>query len=108
MTRTTGQVTRETTTVAAVAPNDAQHAEIAADAFEIQVAAAAQWMTQPRFDGLIRLHSARDVAAQQGTIQPDYTIARTAAEAFYSRLRELFSQGRQMTTFGPYSPGQAV
>ncbi|MEO8461872.1 MAG: isocitrate lyase/phosphoenolpyruvate mutase family protein, partial [Chloroflexota bacterium] len=65
-------------------------------------------MTQPRFDGLVRLHSAREVAAQQGTIQPDYTIARTAAEAFYSRLRELFSQGRQMTTFGPYSPGQAV
>jgi isocitrate lyase len=108
MTRATGEVTRETTAVAAAAPNDAQHAEIAADAFEIQVAAAAQWMTQPRFDGLIRLHSAREVAAQQGTIQPDYTIARTAAEAFYSRLRELFSQGRQMTTFGPYSPGQAV
>jgi len=108
MTRATDQVTRESTTVAAAAPNNAQHAEIAADAFEIQVAAAARWMTQSRFDGLVRLHSAREVAAQQGTIQPDYTIARTAAEAFYSRLRELFSQGRQMTTFGPYSPGQAV
>jgi isocitrate lyase len=107
MTRTTGQVaTRETTTVAAA--NDAQYAEIAGNAFEHQVAAAARWMTQPRFDGIVRLHSAREVAAQQGTIQPDYTVARTAAEAFYSRLRELFSQGRQMTTFGPYSPGQAV
>lgn len=108
MTRATGRVTHETTTVAAAAPNDAQDAEIAADTFEIQVVAAARWMTQPRFDGLVRLHSAREVAAQQGTIQPDYTIARTAAEAFYSRLRELFSHGQQMTTFGPYSPGQAV
>jgi isocitrate lyase len=88
--------------------NDGQRGEIAANAFETQVAAAARWMTQPRFDGIVRLHSAREVAAQQGTIQPDYTVARTAAEAFYSRLRELFSEGRQMTTFGPYSPGQAV
>jgi isocitrate lyase len=48
------------------------------------------------------------VAAQQGTIQPDYTVARTAAEAFHGRLRELFSRGAQITTFGPYSPGQAV
>jgi isocitrate lyase len=48
------------------------------------------------------------VAAQQGTIQPDYTVARTAAEAFHARLRELFSRGEQITTFGPYSPGQAV
>src|SRR5688572_18576012 len=108
MTRATGQMTRETTTVAAAAPNDAQHAAIAAGALESQGADAARCMTQPRFDGLVRLHSAREVAAQQGSIQPDYTIPRTPAEAFYSRLRELFSQGRQMTTFGPYSPGQAV
>ena len=40
--------------------------------------------------------------------QPDYTVARTAAEAFYARLRELFAEGEQITTFGPYSPGQAV
>ena len=35
-------------------------------------------------------------------------MARTAAEGFYSRLRELFADGGQITTFGPYSPGQAV
>ena len=39
---------------------------------------------------------------------PDYTVARTAAEEFYARLRELFAERRQITTFGPYSPGQAV
>ncbi|HEX2756355.1 MAG TPA: isocitrate lyase ICL2 [Candidatus Limnocylindrales bacterium] len=75
---------------------------------EAQLAAASEWFAQPRFDGIVRLHTAREVAAQQGTIQPDYTVARTAAEAFHARLRELFSRGEQITTFGPYSPGQAV
>ncbi len=79
-----------------------------ADPFEIQVDAAREWFAQPRFEGIVRLHTAREVAAQQGTIQPDYTVARTAAEAFHARLRELFAEGRQITTFGPYSPGQAV
>jgi isocitrate lyase len=31
-----------------------------------------------------------------------------AAEQFYDRLRQLFAERRQITTFGPYSPGQAV
>jgi isocitrate lyase len=81
---------------------------IAMSTYETQVTAARKWFAQTRFDGIVRLHTARDVAAQQGTIQPDYTVARTSAEAFYSRLRELFSRGEQITTFGPYSPGQAV
>jgi isocitrate lyase len=76
--------------------------------FETQVTAAGAWFARSRFDGIVRLHTARDVAAQQGTIQADYTIARTAAEGFYSRLRELFAKGEQLVTFGPYSPGQAV
>jgi isocitrate lyase len=76
--------------------------------YETQVAAAREWRAQSRFDGIVRLHTAAEVAAQQGTIQPDYTVARIAAEGFYARLRELFGQGLQITTFGPYSPGQAV
>ena len=109
MTRATGvMATREAPDTAAAVLDDAEDAGSVTSAFDSQVAAAARWMTQPRFDGIVRLHSAREVAAQQGTIQLDYTVARTAAEAFYSRLRELFSQGRQITTFGPYSPGQAV
>ena len=82
--------------------------ETAMGSFETQVEAAREWFAQSRFDGIVRLHSARDVAAQQGKIQPDYTVARTAAEAFHARLRELFAEGGQITTFGPYSPGQAV
>jgi len=75
---------------------------------EARVQAIREWFASPRFDGIVRLHTARDVAAQQGTILPDYTVARSAAEAFHARLRELFSRGEQITTFGPYSPGQAV
>ncbi|MDQ2965530.1 MAG: isocitrate lyase ICL2 [Chloroflexota bacterium] len=80
----------------------------AMNSFETQVAVAREWFAQSRFDGIVRLHTAREVAAQQGTIQADHTVARTAAEGFYSRLRELFAEGGQITTFGPYSPGQAV
>jgi isocitrate lyase len=76
--------------------------------FDQQVAAARQWFTSPRFSGIVRLYSPRQVAEQQGTISGDYTVARRAAEEFYARLRELFEQRRQITTFGPYSPGQAV
>jgi isocitrate lyase len=77
-------------------------------AFDQQVAAAKDWFASPRFAGIVRLYSPRDVAEQQGTIFGDYTVARRAAEEFYARLRELFEQRKQITTFGPYSPGQAV
>ncbi len=68
----------------------------------------AQWFASDRFKGIIRLYSPRQVEEQRGTIRNDYTIARTAAEGFYARLRELFVQRKSITTFGPYSPGQAV
>jgi isocitrate lyase len=76
--------------------------------FDQQVADARQWFANPRFDGIVRLHTAQQVAEQQGTIRGDYAVARKAAEDFYARLRELFQQCKQITTFGPYSPGQAV
>ena len=76
--------------------------------FDRQVAAARQWFASPRFTGILRLYSPNQVAEQQGTISGDYTVARRAAEEFYARLRQLFHQRKQITTFGPYSPGQAV
>jgi isocitrate lyase len=76
--------------------------------FNQQVADAEQWFASPRFAGIVRLYSPREVAEQQGTILSDYTVARRAAEEFYARLRELFDQRNQITTFGPYSPGQTV
>ena len=109
MTPATGQTaTPEASEADTATPIASERVEIATNAFETQVAAAQAWFATSRFEGILRLHTAREVAAQQGTIQPDYTVARTAAEAFYSRLRELFSNGEQITTFGPYSPGQAV
>ena len=77
-------------------------------AFEQQIEAARKWFDSPRFKGIVRLYSPSDVAEQQGTIHGDYAVARAAAEGFYARLRELFEKRRQITTFGPYSPGQAV
>ncbi len=76
--------------------------------FEQDVAAMQRYFDSPRFDGIIRLYSARQVVEQRGTIPTDYTVARAAASAFYDRLRELFAQRKSITTFGPYSPGQAV
>ena len=76
--------------------------------FEQDVAATQRYFDSPRFDGIIRLYTARQVAEQRGTIPVDYTVAREAAAAFYVRLRELFAERKSITTFGPYSPGQAV
>lgn len=76
--------------------------------FEQAVAATQQYFDRPRFEGIIRLYSARQVAEQRGTIPSDYIVAREAAEAFYPHLRALFAQKKSITTFGPYSPGQAV
>ncbi len=78
------------------------------NSLEPEIGAAARWLASPRFEGLTRLYSARQVVEQQGTIPTDYTVARVAAEQFYDRLRHLFAERKQITTFGPYSPGQAV
>ncbi len=78
------------------------------DNFEKEVAETTEWMNGPRFEGLTRLYAARQVVEQRGTIELDYTVARNAADALYARLRELFAAGKSITTFGPYSPGQAV
>ncbi len=78
------------------------------NAFEQEVAEVTRWFESPRFEGIVRLYAPRQVVEQRGTIRNDYTVARMAAEAFYERLRELFGEGKSITTFGPYSPGQAV
>ncbi|MCZ6875140.1 MAG: isocitrate lyase/phosphoenolpyruvate mutase family protein [bacterium] len=76
--------------------------------FDQNVMDTKTWLAQPRFQDLTRLYSARQVVEQRGTIERDYTIAKQAAEAFYTLLRELYAKQQSITTFGPYSPGQAV
>jgi isocitrate lyase len=79
-----------------------------ASELEEKVQEVSGYFASPRFRAIIRLYSPRQVVEQRGTIGTDYPIARKAAEAFYTRLRELFAARKSITTFGPYSPGQAV
>ena len=76
--------------------------------FAEEVKITRDWFASPRFADILRLYTADQVVEQRGTIPVDYTIARDAAAAFYDRLHELFSEGKSITTFGPYSPSQAV
>ncbi len=76
--------------------------------FEDGVEGTRAWMTSERFAETTRLFSPRQVVEQRGTIPSDYIVARNAAERFYARLRELFDAKRSITSYGPYSPGQAV
>src|SRR6266487_4046258 len=76
--------------------------------FEREINETQEWFDSPRFAGIVRPYTARQVVEQRGTIGHDYTIAREAAAAFYDRLCELFAERKSITTFGPYSPGQAV
>lgn len=76
--------------------------------FDAQLAETKEWMSNPRFSGITRLYSARQVVQQRGTIRNEYAVACDAAEAFYDHLRDLFNHRKSITTFGPYSPGQAV
>jgi isocitrate lyase len=90
---------------------EAQRKSSSSDAmtpFEQEVAEAQRWFESPRFAGTTRLYTARQVVEQRGTIARDYTVAREAATAFYDRLRQLFAERKSITTFGPYTPGQAV
>jgi hypothetical protein len=64
------------------------------------------WFATPRFAGITRLHSARQVVEQRGTMRAT-TRSRKAAAAFHARLRELFAEPRSITTFRPCSSRQA-
>ena len=78
------------------------------DPLRDEVESIRSWMASDRFHGLTRLYGPRQVDEQRGAIAVDYPVARTAAERMHARLRELFAERRAITTFGPYSPGQAV
>ena len=62
--------------------------------FQQEVNETQEWFDGSRFDGITRLYSADQVVEQRGTIQHDYTIARTAAEAFYPRSWSYSRAGR--------------
>jgi len=76
--------------------------------FEREVADMRRWFESPRFAGMRRPYSAREVVEQRGRIRSEYRVARDAAEAFHAHLQQLFADKKCITTYGPYSPGQAV
>jgi isocitrate lyase len=78
------------------------------ESFEQEVIETGRWFSSPRFKEITRLYSPRQVVEQRGTILREYSIAKNAAVEFYELLRELSAGGKSISTFGPYSPGQAV
>ncbi len=76
--------------------------------FEEEIKRIQKYFNSPRFKGKIRLYSARQVVEQKGTIQQEYPVVKQMATEFYDLLRDLFKKGEQITSFGPYSPGQAI
>ena len=76
--------------------------------FVQEVAETQRYFESPRFEGITRLYTARQVVEQRGTIPVDYTVAREASRAFYARLRELFRSEEVHHHLRPVLPGQAV
>ncbi len=77
-------------------------------AYEEEIEALRAWMGSERFARISRVHTPAQVLEQRGTVPQEYTVARDAASQFHARLRELFAEGKSITSFGPYSPGQIV
>lgn len=78
------------------------------ETIEQRIEKTQKWFSSPRFEGITRIYTAREVVEQRGLIRSEYTVARGAAEGFHDMLRDLFARRSCVTTFGPYSPGQAV
>ena len=76
--------------------------------FEHEIAECEAWFASPRFNGIVRLHSARQVMEQRGSIPIDYPIARGRQKALRRGCASCSDRRKSITTFGPYSPGQAV
>ena len=56
--------------------------------FDEQVSDMRRWFESPRFEGIKRLYTAREVVEQRGTIRDEYSVARDAAAAFCRAGRE--------------------
>ena len=73
-----------------------------------KVAAAQEYMDGERFAGVTRLYSARQVAEQQGSIANRLRRGARERRGVLRASARAVRRGRSITTFGPYSPGQAV
>ena len=66
-----------------------------------------QWFESVRLRRIIRLYSVDDVLAQRGTSSGPHHRARVRRAILRATARA-HAEGRSITTFGPYSPGQVV
>ena len=73
--------------------------------FREDVEATQAYIDSPRFAGITRLYSARQVAEQRGTIPSDYPVAREAATDFFLYLRDLFAQKLSITEGSTWADG---
>ena len=91
-----------------ISPPAAPAADLPAAPLQDEMETTRSWMEAERFARITRLYTTRQIVEQRGIIETSYPVARNAADRFYARLRELFDQRLAITSYGPYSPGQAV
>ncbi len=73
--------------------------------FDSQAAALhQQWATDPRWSGIERTYSAKDVVKLRGSVQEEHTLARLGAE----RLWSLLTSGGYVNALGALTGNQAV
>src|SRR5690625_3941334 len=65
---------------------------------------AADWRTNPRWEGIERTYSAHDVVRLRGRIREEHTLARVGAQ----KLWELLAERDYVHALGALSGGQAV
>ena len=70
-------------------------------AFDQAVADTQRYIDSPRFEGITRLYTARQVVEQRGTIPVDYTVAREASRPSTARLRNCSPRRRASPPSGP-------
>src|SRR5262245_27237350 len=66
------------------------------------------WFQSPRFEEIMRLHTAFEVVRLRGSDCEDHTIARDSAVKMYDYLQRLFKAKLQEITYGPFSSTGAV
>ncbi|WP_324716734.1 isocitrate lyase [Carboxydochorda subterranea] len=75
-----------------------------ADALAEQRRLEQRWVTDPRWSGIRRDHTAADVLRLRGSVRQEYTLARRGAE----RLWRLLQSEPYVATFGAMTGAQAV
>ena len=75
--------------------------------FEKEIAQLREWFASPRFAGIKRVHTAREVVEQRGTIRPDYAVARERRRGLpRAAPRALHARGSASPPSAPTRPAR--